>query len=64
MKSGITRKIIEQKCTGTEKMGRKTMVRENHSLIDQAFNQKQDGMGNQQEEDRSLQEKGLVMKVL
>lgn len=47
MKSGITRKIIQQKCTGTEKTGRKTMVRGNHSLIDQAFNQKRDGMGNQ-----------------
>lgn len=45
MKSSISRKIIEQKCTGTEKMGRKTMVRENHSLIEQALNQKWDGMG-------------------
>lgn len=43
VESGISRKMIEQECTGTEKMGRKTMVRENHSLIEQAFNHKWDG---------------------
>lgn len=45
-------------------MGRTTMVREDHSLIEHAFNHKWDGMRETKlEGDRSPQ-KGLVMKVL
>lgn len=43
MKSTTTSGKIEQKCTGRQNTGRKTMVGDNRSLVEQTFNQKWDG---------------------